>query len=36
LTPILQKLVEQYLIYPCFFIFTTRWHLHWWATEKWV
>jgi len=32
LTPILQKLVERFFIYNCFCIFTTRWHLHWWAT----
>jgi len=29
LTPILQKLIEQFLIYHCFCIFTTRWHSHW-------
>jgi len=32
MTPNLQKLVEQFLIYHCFCIFTTRGHLHWWAT----
>jgi len=34
LTPILQKLIERFLIYHCLYIFTTRWHLHWWATQK--
>jgi len=35
-TPILQKLIEQFLIYHCFCIFTSRWHSHWWATQKWL
>jgi len=36
LTPILQKLIERLLIYHCFRIFPTRWHSHWWATQKWL
>jgi len=31
MTPILQKLIERFLIYHCFCIFTSRWHSHWWA-----
>jgi len=30
-TPILRKLIEWFLIYHCFCIITTQWHLHWWA-----
>jgi len=33
---ILCILIEQFLIYHCFCIFTSRWHLHWWATQKWA